>query len=54
LFDISRRAITKLGPNHLRRRAAEEATLPEIVIFGDDQVATVTRMQPNLLVISRR
>ncbi len=53
-FNISGGAIAKLGPENLRRRASQETTLPEIVIFGDDEIATITRMQPNLLVISRR
>lgn len=53
-FNISGGAIAKPGPKNLRRRASQETSLPEIVIFGDDQIAAIARMQPNLLVISRR
>ena len=53
-FNISGGAIAKPGPKNLRRRASQETSLPEIVIFGDNEIAAIARMQPNLLVISRR
>ena len=53
-LNISGGAIAKPGPNNFRRRASQETSLPEIVTLGDDEIAAIARMQPNLLVISRR
>lgn len=53
-FNIGGGAIAKPSPKNLRRRASQKTSLPEIVIFGDDEIAAIARMQPNLLVISRR
>ena len=53
-FNIGGGAIAQLGPKNLRGRASQETTLPEIIIFGDDEVTDIARMQPNLLVIGRR
>lgn len=54
LFNIGRGASTNcLAQRTLGRRASQKTPLPKIIIFGDDDVANIARVLPNLLVISR-